>query len=338
MRRFQPRRLAVTLAIFAISLGVGLTVAGGAFGPPPLQSVPIANEKLINPLLACDTPDHPTYPQFSAMEQELTRLVQAKIASHQAEKLSIFFRDLDSGRWAGVNETDTYSPASLFKVPLMVAYYRMAQENPNLLNAQYKFGGGPDTTQLQAIEPAQKIQVGQTYSIGELIERMIVYSDNNADLLLFNNPAINKKLLEDIFTDLHIRIPSDVVAQGDFITARAFSTFFTVLYNATYLNHAMSERALELLTRTDFTKGLASGLPAAVPVAHKFGERVIVQNNAPTGERELHDCGIVYYPEHPYVLCLMSKGTSVAGLEAALQDVSRAVCADFSQLYSSQTY
>jgi hypothetical protein len=58
-----------------------------------------------------------------------------------------------------------------------------------------------------------------------------------------------------------------------------------------------------------------------VPVAHKFAER----SDPQTGEKQLHDCGIVYYPRHPYLLCVMTKGPGFEGLAGVVARVSRMV-------------
>ena len=44
------------------------------------------------------------------------------------------------------------------------------------------------------------------------------------------------------------------------------------------------------MAQSDFTQGLAVGVPANVPVAHKFDEREIVGSSVD----QIHDCGIVY--------------------------------------------
>ena len=106
------------------------------------------------------------------------------------------------------------------------------------------------------------------------------------------------------------------------MSVEEFATFFRVLYNATLLSKDMSEKALDLLARAEFKEGLVEGVPASVTVAHKFGERVFGSN----GEiKELHDCGIVYYPEHPYLLCVMTKGSSFEYLDDGIREISHIV-------------
>src|SRR6185436_5295057 len=91
-------------------------------------------------------------------------------------------------------------------------------------------------------------------------------------------------------------------------TPQNYSHLFRALYNGTYLSHDASEKALELLSRTKFSDGIVAGVPKETTVSHKFGERTLSLNTSSINE--LHDCGIVYYPGHPYFLCIMTKGTS----------------------------
>ena len=101
-----------------------------------------------------------------------------------------------------------------------------------------------------------------------------------------------------------------------------------MLYNGTYLTKEMSEKALELLSKVDFTGGIRSGLPSDMVVAQKFGERDISTTSgvARAGDiKELHDCGIVYFPDHPYLLCVMTSGNNFDKLSSVLKDVSNVV-------------
>jgi hypothetical protein len=82
----------------------------------------------------------------------------------------------------------------------------------------------------------------------------------------------------------------------------------------------MSEKALSYLAETTFDKGLVAGVPEAVAVAHKFGEA-----GREDGSLQFHDCGIVYYPGRPYILCVMTRGGSFEPLYAAVADISRTV-------------
>ncbi|HNW45179.1 MAG TPA: serine hydrolase, partial [Elusimicrobiales bacterium] len=69
-----------------------------------------------------------------------------------------------------------------------------------------------------------------------------------------------------------------------------------------------------------YRNALVAGLPGGVTVSHKFGEGGVMG-----GERQLQDCGIVYYPGRPYLLCVMAKGTKLENLEKFIKAVSRLV-------------
>lgn len=149
---------------------------------------------------------------------------------------------------------------------------------------------------------------------------MIVHSDNNAMQLLWQD--LDQNILSEIFTDLGLGAPVQN-ATASTMSVKTYSYFFRLLYNASYLNREMSEKALTLLSQTTFREGIAGGVSQDIPMAHKFGERTVVApNNGPVQYRELHDCGIVYHPDHPYLLCIMTKGLSFSKLSQIMRDIS----------------
>lgn len=150
---------------------------------------------------------------------------------------------------------------------------------------------------------------------------MIIYSDNNAYEILLAN--IDKTFLSNVYNDFGIILPDG--GHPDSITARDFSLFLRVLYNASYLDKNYSEKALELLTETEFEGGLTLNLPKNITVAHKFGERFIGTDTGQEISEELHDCGIIYYPGHPYVLCVMTKGKDFNSLALVISNISKKI-------------
>lgn len=80
----------------------------------------------------------------------------------------------------------------------------------------------------------------------------------------------------------------------------------------------MSKIALEILTQVDFRDGIVAGVPPGTVVAHKFGERRLAESDLV----QLHECGIVYYPGQPYILCVMTRSRDLFKLTGVLKDVS----------------
>ncbi len=134
--------------------------------------------------------------------------------------------------------------------------------------------------------------------------------------LLLNNAASNNVDPQDTFEYLNVTLPS-----SGLLTAKQYGTFFRILFNSSYLDYDDSEKALSLLNDSTFVQGLRAGVPTNVQVAHKFGERWDYGNS----EKELHDCGIVYYPGHPYLLCVMTQGTNFDDMASAIANISRFV-------------
>ena len=115
------------------------------------------------------------------------------------------------------------------------------------------------------------------------------------------------------------------------ITASAYSRFFRVLYNATYLTRENSEYAVKLLSHGDFKDGIAKSMPPDLIIAHKFGE---YGENIRGGinTSQLHESGIFYYKKQPYLLTVMTKGTNPKVLANVLADVSGEVFRSMSPL------
>ena len=137
-----------------------------------------------------------------------------------------------------------------------------------------------------------------------------------------------------VFSDLGID-PASLTSTPDNVTVKDFSIMLRALYNATYLNRDDSERALELLSEADFSEGIDSGVPNRIQVAQKFGESSIEAPDGSVASKELNDCGIIYYPSHPYLLCIMTRGNGddTKGLEEAIATVSGMVFKDVQAKY-----
>jgi beta-lactamase class A len=107
------------------------------------------------------------------------------------------------------------------------------------------------------------------------------------------------------------------------LSVKEYASFFRVLYNASFLTREHSEQALALLAETDFPYGIESGLPPGTVVAHKWG----IRTSTVQGEdvEQLHDCGLVYYPNHPYLLCVMTRGDDTLRQAQLIAEVSRVV-------------
>jgi len=274
----------------------------------------------VNPLLGVDNPEGGDT-KLEGMRYSVESYVRGRKEKGDVSHISVYIRDLSKGTWVGTDEDENFAAASLIKVPLMIAYLKMAEEDIILLSKQLRYEKEWDLIP-QNISPDKSAQLGNAYTIDQLLRYMIVYSDNIASELLLEN--LDLKYLAKVFSDLQLTTPD--LEEGEYqISAKGYSTFFRVLYNATYLNAELSEKAIRLLTESEFRDGIVAGVPANLTIAHKFAERRYQTKNLVTEGVQLHDCGIVYYPQRPYLLCVMTKGRDMDVLKGVIKDISKIV-------------
>jgi beta-lactamase class A len=319
----------VTLLLVAAGFAAGWLArgardAGAGSGAPDRRAFTQRREgafRHVNPLLDCDLADDVLRNrELIPFKEEVARYLQGRVASRAAAGVSVYFRELNDGIWFAIGDTERFVPASLRKLPLLIAILKMAEspQGRGLLDAQVPFDLSRDYNQDQNVKPAEALVPGARYAVGELLRRMIVHSDNNAFTLLTR--VVDQAELDRVYAVLRMQDPR-VTEDDAFLSVQTYASFFRILYNATYLSKEGSEAALDLLANADFKAGLVGGVPAGVVVAHKFGEK----SDPATGTFQLHDCGIVYFPEDPYLLCVMSRGPSFESLDDVIRGVSRIV-------------
>lgn len=228
---------------------------------------------------------------------------------------SVYIREFSSAQWIAINEDEQYSPGSLMKIPELIAYYKMKEKVPGILEKKIVFDHVRVTDKTTTFNSKQ-IELGKSYTIRDLLDYMIVYSDNNATILL--NENIDKNTFVKVFTDIGLQAP-DFKASSYPMTANNFSIFLKELYNASYLGPDDSEKCLSLLNKSVFKEGLVSGLPSNCEVSHKFGEGGF--NNAP----QFSESAIVYCGRKPYILTVMTKGNEMKKLPKVISEISKKV-------------
>lgn len=271
--------------------------------------------KFINPILLSGDQDESKELEPLAKQISTTISNLKQKAGSKLESVAVYFRDLNSGHWTGVSQDEQYAPSSMLKVVMMIGYLKDAETDPAVFNKTLTY---ESDTSGQHYPPTQTLSDGP-HTVTELIRAMIVDSDNAALDALFSN---NREAFINVFKSLRLPPPASLTTL-DFMSPRKFSAVFRALYNGTYLSRPSSEAVLGLMTNTTFTKGLVAGVPSNTKVAHKFGEHT--QNDV-TGKlrfRELHDCGIVYYPTKPYFLCVMTRGQDFSEMESVIKAVSK---------------
>jgi len=280
---------------------------------------------LTNPLLACETHVTAQRNEFYSLKKTLTEYIEKSVQEGSMTHMSVYFRDFLSGAWTGIEEKETFSPASLLKVPMAMAIFSLAQNDPTILQKELIYTQIYDPIQ-PYYKPEKRLELGMNYTVEGLVYRMIVYSDNEAMDMLREN--YDTALFDGVYEDIGMEVPNDENPEN-FMTVKAYASFFRILYNASYLNKEYSEKLLDLLTKITFANGIRAGVPENIVVAHKFGERLFTDEDI----AQLHDCGIVYHPKTPYLLCIMTRGKNYDILTEKIRQVSKLTWDDINGYY-----
>lgn len=210
------------------------------------------------------------------------------------QSFSFYFEYLPTGTSIGVNEKEEFYAASLFKLPVIMSYFRQ----------QERLKERTDPTLTVSEEDIDK-EFGELWRKGagykikmsDAIKLAITDSDNTAIRLVV--PQITENDFEHVYQALDIDLRRD--EGGARLTTKGYTSILKALYFSSVLEKNDSQKILDLLTKTKFVDKLPAGVPSNIPVAHKIG----VYNK--NGENEAYmDCGIVYVPNRPYALCMLS--------------------------------
>ncbi len=280
--------------------------------------------RYLNPTLLCGAVPVISKTSFLAFENDLRQFIEAEQAKGGVSQASVYFRDLQDGSIFGIHEREKFTPASLLKLPLAIAYLNLLDDGILTLNEKVKYDFQEDAMSMQTFKPLGVLRSGNTYTIEELLENMLEKSDNAAYITLYAHLievfGDNAELLQT-YQELGLIDPRDQGSQT--LDVRGYASIFRVLYNGSYLKPKSANQLFKWLAKSEFKSGLVAGVPTALTVAHKFGER-----STDDGKKQLHDCGIVYYPGNPYLLCVMTYGTDWTKLEDVIAAISRMVYAE----------
>ncbi|MEC4051078.1 serine hydrolase [Flavobacterium sp. SUN046] len=252
---------------------------------------------------------------LASLKQNIVDVIETYKKGNAITSASVYLKEYVGNEWTSINPDEKYMPGSLLKVPELITFLKMNEENPGLLDKQLLFDHPFDTNK-NPVYLSKSIKLGNSYSIRELLRYMIEYSDNNATMLLNNNIDVNT--FKKVFTDLGLEAP-DWNSSSYPITAKDFSLFMRTLYNASYLSMKDSEFATELLGKSDFKDGILKSIPTGTKIAHKFGE------GGDPLEKQLHESAIIYIKDKPYLITIMTKGKDMNKLPQVIRQISEVV-------------
>lgn len=315
--KLSPRVITIGVVCFwVLSLALTWYLTSGAFNKP----FPMLNPRLDN--LKTNTPEERNSKLFTTLFP-LKEQLMAYLGNNK-NNVALYVEDLNSGSWIGWQERQSFIPASLLKVPVAVGVMKKIDDGDWNL----------DTTTFQMDEKYKdknygdlwKVANGDSLTVRRLLQDMLDNSDNTAARIFLDKLTIAEK--ENVYYHIGLADPEKPSAsdptqpENATFSAKDLATVFRSLYNATYLTTKSSNYILDLLTKTKFDAVIPSAVPSNVRVAHKIGNYF---NSDTTRPKNYHDCGITYYPGHPYLYCIMTQTYEPETAEKIISDLGNKI-------------
>jgi beta-lactamase class A len=240
--------------------------------------------------------------------QPLREQLQKIVKDNGPDSISVYFETLNSGANIQINNDTRFYPASLVKLPsAMAAMKKIEKGEWHLDNRLVLLDQDKDSR----FGTLYRQPVGTSFSIEELLQALLLQSDDTAHHILMRN------LSEDELNDLKNNTGlNDLFNEKGEISAKEYSRMFRSLYESSYLKRDGSQQILQWLSQTPFNDMLASALPKSVAFAHKIGEDDI--------NKSYLDSGIVYLPNRPFMLTVMIKQHDQNKANDIMGQISRA--------------
>jgi beta-lactamase class A len=310
----------VLAVIFVVTRPIALYIVNNLINKAEKSSQCHTDFEYLNPDTICEPPTIKKT-GYAETQNAITNYINQEISKGNITEAGLYFRDLEDGPVWGVNELAEFAPASLLKLPLALVYLSQAERDPQILQQKLSFPNNPAWGNIaQSYQPSESAQPNQSYTVEELLMYMLKYSDNNAygTLQIYLEETGREQLINQTFLELGIVAPDDIYEEV--VTVRRYASIFRALYNSSFINPELSEKVLAWLGESDFDRGLDANIPKEVKIANKFGERFL-----PDGSKQLHDCGIIYYPDNPYLICIMTSGRDFDKLVEVISHISREI-------------
>ncbi len=229
-----------------------------------------------------------------------------------SDNFSVYFKSLNIPLEVSIEPTRSWIPASTIKAYVILEAFRQRDTGAIDFNQAVSIkASNVVPTELES-EDYPRLREGTSVTIKQLIEAMIIQSDNTAynsllDILDRRNinlslrsiglteTVVGEKLnLDDTQAQQDVAVPG---RQANTTTAKDLATLFDLLYNHKV---ADADEIVSIFKKQKINNMIPALLPQATTVAHKTGDWNPI----------FHDGGVVFKPNDPFILTIFTDGGS----------------------------
>ena len=210
---------------------------------------------------------------------------------------SFYAEYLPTGTSIKINQDNPMVGASLLKVPVVMNLFYAAEHGQIKLSQKVTMQEGDVDKRSGTL---WEKGVGSTFTLKELAEHAIVDSDNTAVNMLIGATSSKFDLFQKTIDELDVDLTAANNSQTT-LGAQGYSSMLKCLYLSCVNTFSDSQQILQWMTESNSPPRLRAKIPSTVKVAHKYGT---------SGGVSESDCGIVYVPKRPYIICVMVEADS----------------------------
>ena len=208
-------------------------------------------------------------------------------AQYPSIKPSVFVWDYNTGHFADFNASDTYSAASIIKIPVLLQLFRSIEQNQVSLYDEMTL---KDYYRAEGSGGLQFKAENSKYSLDTLARIMITDSDNSATNMIMSKIGSMTDVNQGIrdwglkHTHVHTWLPD--MNGTNYTTAEDLGVMLYNIENPKFLNMSSREKIFDYMGHVKNDRLIPAGLGAGASILHKTGDI----------GKMLGDAGIVFTP------------------------------------------
>ena len=286
-QNLKPQDLKKDRLAVVISLGVTLLAIAGVVLYRERENL---LKRILEPQIVVTqvlTPAPPSItptPKFEKQEAEIKKLITNLKGTY-----GVYVRDLVTGESYGINTRESFTVASLNKLPVLLTLFKEVEAGNLNLETKYVLKVADKRAGAGSM---QYKPIGTVYTYRQMAQLMGNQSDNTA-FNVFSNILGDQKI-QTVINNLGMKNTS--FEDGE-TTPEDIGIFFYKLYTQNILVRDDRDELLSFITNTIYEDRIPAGIPKGITVAHKIGNEVGV----------ISDAGIVF-SDKPFILVILSEG------------------------------
>lgn len=219
-------------------------------------------------------------------------------AQYPMIKPSVFVWDYNTGHYADVNASESFSAASIIKIPVLLQLFRSIEQNQvslfdEMTLTNYYRAEGSGGLQFKA--------ENSKYTLDHLARIMITDSDNSATNMIMSKVGsmvdVNQGIRDWGLEHTHVKTWLPDMNGTNHTTAKDLAVMLYNIENPKFLSLSSREKIFDYMGHVKNDRLLAAGLGAGASILHKTGDI----------GKMLGDAGIVYTPNgKKYIVVILA--------------------------------